>query len=304
MFVCPYTFVCPQQPPYVHTPSYVPMPPVHLYVLRGMYMWYGDMGVQSVALPKGRGVPPQVSNTPTNHMLTCMSVCSRGYLHVLWGKLFLCWGSGGISTSDRLLGSVSTSIWCPLCFILYLSCSSLCLKSPLPWLWLLLLQWCGIFWYAITIIGDCGSLFDVTSYSIWSAWCSFVSTPDTKMLWRCSWPPSSMTLQVYANYAMGSPQVGFRVEPPTICILYVWSLFWCLLSTFRCLAGCHTHPLGAQLVGFAPLQPLGVYPWQSYVQPGDGNWPTPDVHRVADPSTTLRRGRLLLLSLLFHSHPI
>ena len=49
-------------------------------------------------------------------------------------------------------------------------------------------------------------------------------------------PTSSMPLQAYANYAMGSLQVGFffRVEPPPFCILYVWCLFWCLLSTFRC----------------------------------------------------------------------
>ena len=35
--------------------------------------------------------------------------------------------------------------------------------------------------------------------------------------------PSSMPLLAYANYAMGSPQVGFffRVDPPPFCILYV-----------------------------------------------------------------------------------
>ena len=49
--------------------------------------------------------------------------------------------------------------------------------------------------------------------------------------------PSSMLPLASANYAMGSPQVGFffRVEPPTILYLvYVWCLFWCLLFTFRC----------------------------------------------------------------------
>ena len=61
--------------------------------------------------------------------------------------------------------------------------------------------------------------------------------------------------------------------------------------------------LGAQPLGFAPLQPLGVYPWQAYVQPGDGHWPTPSMHRVAAPSTTLSRGSLLLLSLLFPAIP-
>ena len=53
-------------------------------------------------------------------------------------------------------------------------------------------------------------------------------------------PPSSMPLLAYANYAMGSPQVGFffRVEPPMVRILYVRCPFWCLLSTFRCQVGC------------------------------------------------------------------
>ena len=59
-----------------------------------------------------------------------------------------------------------------------------------------------------------------------------------------------------------------------------------------------------QPLGFALLQPLAVYPQQAYVQPGDGHWPTPSMQRVAAPSTTLSRGSLLLLSLLFPSRPI
>ena len=44
--------------------------------------------------------------------------------------------------------------------------------------------------------------------------------------------PSSMPLLAYANYAMGSPQVGFffRVEPPTI--LYLICLVSVLVSAF------------------------------------------------------------------------
>ena len=30
----------------------------------------------------------------------------------------------------------------------------------------------------------------------------------------------------------------------------------------------------AQLLGFAPLQPSGVYSWQAYLLPGAGPWPT------------------------------
>ena len=45
-------------------------------------------------------------------------------------------------------------------------------------------------------------------------------------------PPSLMPLLAYANYAMGSPQVGFffRVEPPTI--LYIICLVSILVSAF------------------------------------------------------------------------
>ena len=45
-------------------------------------------------------------------------------------------------------------------------------------------------------------------------------------------PPSSMPLLAYANYTMGSPQVGlfFRVEPPTI--LYIIYLVSILVSAF------------------------------------------------------------------------
>ena len=45
-------------------------------------------------------------------------------------------------------------------------------------------------------------------------------------------PPSSVPLLAYANYAMGSPQVGFffRIEPPTI--LYITCLVSILVSAF------------------------------------------------------------------------
>ena len=54
-------------------------------------------------------------------------------------------------------------------------------------------------------------------------------------------------------------------------------------------------PMGAQPLGFAPLQSFGVFPWQAYVQHGDGHWSMPGMHRVAAPSATLGRGSLLLL---------
>ena len=52
--------------------------------------------------------------------------------------------------------------------------------------------------------------------------------------------------------------------------------------------------MGAQPLGFAPLQHFGVYPWQAYVQPGDGCQSTPGMHRVVAPSATLGGGSLQL----------
>ena len=90
---------------------------------------------------------------------------------------------------------------------------------------------------------------------------------------------------------MGSPQVGFffRVEPPSI--LYIICLVSVLVSAFYFQVPCWMLflPLGAQPLGFAPLQPFGAYPWQAYVQLGDGHGPPPGMHRVASPSTTLSR---------------
>ena len=63
-------------------------------------------------------------------------------------------------------------------------------------------------------------------------------------------------------------------------------------------------PMGAQLLGFAPLQPFGVYPWQAYVHPGGGHQSTRGMHRVAAPSATFIRGSLLLLIQLCPNHPI
>ena len=48
--------------------------------------------------------------------------------------------------------------------------------------------------------------------------------------------------------------------------------------------------MGTQPLGFAPLKPLKAYPWQAYVQPGDGHWPIPGIHQAAAASTALNRG--------------
>ena len=128
-----------------------------------------------------------VSNTPT-HLLPCMSVCSRVICMCYGGSTPYVGDMGDVSTSVRFLVSVSTSTGCPLCFILYLSCSSLCVRSLFPWLFLLLLQWlwcllvCHLYhqwpWLPLWWV-----LLQHWVNMMWSA-----ATPDTRMLWRCSWP--------------------------------------------------------------------------------------------------------------------
>ena len=100
-----------------------------------------------------------------------------------------------------------------------------------------------------------------------------------------------MPLQAYANYAMGSPQLGFsfRVECPTI--LYIICLVSVLVSAFYFQVPflMPYSPLGST-IGICTIATLWYLLWQSYVQPGDGHWPTPGMHRVTAPSTTLSRG--------------
>ena len=111
-------------------------------------------------------------------------------------------------------------------------------------------------------------------------------------------PPSLMPLQAYANYAMGSSQVGFFFQV-SFCVLYVWCPFLCLFSTFKC----HIHLWRLNFWGLYCCNTL-EFTCDKHVQPVDGHQPTPSMHRVAVPSTTLSRGSLLLLNQLFPSHPI
>ena len=122
-------------------------------------------------------------------------------------------------------------------------------------------------------------------------------------------PPSSVPLQAYANYTMGSPQVGFffTVEPPTI--LYIKCLLSVLVSAFYFQVPCWMpySPLWRlSCWGLHHCKPFGVLPaaW-AYVQPGDGHWSTSGMHRVAAPSIMLSRGESSCFSCqLFPSHPI
>ena len=234
--VHPHTFACPHT--FIH--------PIYLYV-----PWHPHIFIHPHMSP----------------MLSYALLHSRGYLHVV-GDVghFLCWGSGGVSISVRLLVSVSTYIGCLLCFILCFLVVLLCLKFLLPWLWLLLSSDCGVFWYVIYIISDCGSLFDGTFYNVGSAWCGSAATPDTKMLWRCLWPclhataatsifnASSGLCQLCHGFSRGR----FLFKSWASHCLYIICLFWCLLSTFKCYAGCHIHPGGSHIGVCTPATPWSL----------------------------------------------
>ena len=165
-------------------PHMSPMLPCASVCSRGFLMWYGDVGSSCLDTP----MCLDASSCPTHLYAPLYVYVLGGYLHVLWGNTPYVGGSRGFSTSVRLLVSVSASIGCPLCFISHLSCSSLCLKSLLPWLQLLLLQWlwclliCHLYYWWPWL------LLDGAPYNIGSAWCGSASTSDTKMCWRGSWP--------------------------------------------------------------------------------------------------------------------
>ena len=120
-----------------------------------------------------------------------------------------------------------------------------------------------------------------------------------RLPWRCfspacvpqQQPPSSLSLQGYVNYAMGSAQVGFffRVEPPTI--LYIICLVSVLVFVFyfSCHAGCCFHPWELNHWGLHHAT-LWSLPMAGICATWWWSWPTPGMHRVvAAPSTTLSR---------------
>ena len=128
----------------------------------------------------------------------------------------------------------------------------------------------------------------------------FHTTLDAERLWRCSWlhcgataanfifNASSSLCQLFYGFSTGRflfQSWASHHSVSDICLVSVLvSAFY-----FQVLSWMWYSPMGAQPLGFAPLQPFGVYPWQAYVQPGDGQRPTPGMHRVAAPTPTLGR---------------
>ena len=248
--------------------------------------------------------PYSLVGFPVHLYVLAISACVMGNIPLMlgiWGCSPICWGFGRHQQH-----------WVSICFILYLLVvhyvshiyhgydhySS---------------GYSGVFWAVIYFISDCGSFLMGLLATLGQG---EVVLPPPLMLrgsggviGLASVPrqqtPSLMPLLVYANYAMGSSQIGFffRFEPPTI--LYIICLVSILVSAlyFQVPSWMPYSPRGAQPLGFAPLQPFGVYPWQAYVQHGDGDQSMPGLYRVAAPSATLSRGTFLVLSLLFPAIP-
>ena len=118
-------------------------------------------------------------------------------------------------------------------------------------------------------------------------------------------PPSQIPLQAYANHAMGPPQVGFsfRVLPPTIlsfiCVGVCSGICFLLLGAM--LDAIFTY--AGSTIGVGTMQLFRAYPWQAYVQPGNGHQSISGMPRVAAPSTALSRGNFLLLNQLSPTFP-
>ena len=222
---------------YVLSPHSLVGFPVHLYVLGDTCMWYGEYSPHV----RGWGIPPYVG---------CL---------------------GDFSTSFKLWFlavhplSVHDALSCTFLVVIGVSCIyhsydyySSCYG--------------GVFWSVIDFISYHGPFLE-WGFPATLGQHEVVLLPS--MMPRCpggviglasvpqQQPPSLMPLLAYANYAMDSPRVGFffRVEPPTI--LYIISLVSILVSAFyfQVPSWMLYSPMGAQLLGFAPLHPFGVYPW-------------------------------------------
>ena len=275
-----------------------------------------DMGMQEshmLDIPQGG-----VDSSPCVQHPPCI-VCAPVYLYNL-RDICRFYGQdtsyvGGLGVSAHLSG-----FWCLSVHPLDVHYASSCAVLVVYYAWSLYYHSynyysssdCGVFWYVISIISDCGSLFDGASYNVGSAWCDSAATPDTKILLTCSWPCHSSKLHLQSLFRpmpfmswVLHREVSFsKLSLPTFCILYVWCLFCCLLSTFRCPAGCHIHPWGLNHLGLHPCNPLEftcgrhmcnlvmvIIPHQVCTE-----WLLPPLHWVG--------GSLLLLSLLFPRHPI
>ena len=250
--------------PHIHIPQYVCMLPVHLYTPRGsdtpLHVPYTPLCIcmfseASACCGGCRGpltcwtppymldtspvweVPPHMSYTPHSLVGFPVPLYVLGISACVMGIFPLCWGLGVFPHMLGVWGHQHH--WLSIYFILFLLVVHY-VSHVYHGYDHYSSGYSGVFWAVICFIGDCGSFHDGASCNIGSVWSGSATIPNAKRLWRCYWPclcvqqqpPSSMPLLAYANYAMGSPQVGFffRVEPPTIW--YIICLVSILASAF------------------------------------------------------------------------
>ena len=276
MFGHPLTFRHPQCP-YVQTPL-CPLLPVHLYVLGISACDMGIWGPSCLDTPYVFGCLPMC---PTPSHICMLPVCLYvlGVICMCYGKHLICWGSGGISTS--VMG-----FWCLSVHPLDVHYASACTFLVVHYVSSL---YChgydyysssdsGFFWYVISIISDHGCFFVGLPTILGSTWCGSAATPDTKMLWRCSWPclcitaalsifdASSGLCQLCHGFSAGS--FFLRVEPPTI--LYIICLVSVLVSAFYFQVPCWMpySPLGGSTIGVCII----ATPWNLPVKGICATW--------------------------------
>ena len=112
-------------------------PPLHARHLRHM----GDASPYVLQ-------PHSLVGFPVHLYVWGISACCIGNIPLMlgfWGHSPICWRFWGLLHICQAFVPGSTSFGCPLCFILYLLCSSLCLMY-LSWLLLLLLQ---LWWWVL-----------------------------------------------------------------------------------------------------------------------------------------------------------
>ena len=132
----------PQCPHMFKWPLYVPNAPLCICMFWGyLHVIWGCRGSSCLDNPHVFGCFHMCLTPPHNYMLLCMSVCSRGHCMHYGGNIPYV-GGWGLQHICQAFGVCQYIHWIPLCFILYLSCSSLYVSSLslLPPLWLLLLQ--------------------------------------------------------------------------------------------------------------------------------------------------------------------
>ena len=190
-----------------------------------------------------------MSYTPQS-LVASMCICMfRGYLCYM-GNIPLMLGVGVVPHMLRVWGHLhicqalvpgSTSIGCPLCFILDLFVVHYVLHIYHSYNYYSS-SYGGVFWSVIYFISDHGPFLDGASCNIRSSWSGSATNPDARMPWRCYFPclhataatsifdASSGLCQLCYGF---STQVGFffRVEFPTI--LYIICLVSVLLSGAR-----------------------------------------------------------------------